>query len=73
MLLTHEEVRQLPSFISHTEAKDYFRKRYGSQFFVFYSGDRENGNKIYFCYLIPANGITQRIKIHQNGRVEIEC
>jgi len=72
MLITHEEARQLPSFTSHTEAQDYFRKRYGSQFFVFYSGDRDNGNKIYFCYLIPENGTTQRIEIHKNGRVDIE-
>lgn len=73
MLITHEEIHQLPSFTSHTEAKDYFRECYGSQFFVFYSGVRENGNKIYFCYLLPANGTTQRIEIHQDGRVEIEC
>lgn len=72
MVLDFEEIRKLPSFETHTEAKDYFRERFGSQFFVLYSGDRNNGNKIYFCYLIPENGTAQCIKIHHNGRVEVE-
>ena len=64
--ISREEEYNLPNFKSHTEAKTYFKKKYGNKFKLEY--DIVVGNRRLYFYKLDGE---QDIQIFEDGEIHI--